>query len=216
MVSTVASNQRLKQQLVSNDIEAESFAIIAESVDLQYLSRPEREVAARIIHACADPSILPTLVFAPGVISAAVIALKQKHRIITDVEMVKNAIYTSDAICYLSEISQRSEGKTRTQLGIEKAALEFGQGAIFVIGCAPTALFSILDLHERGLISPTAVIALPVGFVGSSQAKEALSCSTIPHITNRGVRGGSAMTAAAFNAIARMAVDHYPFEEASQ
>lgn len=208
------TKQRLSQQLAGNYIEAASFSIISETMDLSRFDREEREVIARIVHSCADPSIAESLAIQAGAISAAIGAIQSGGVVITDVEMVKSALYFGSPVCMLGEIRQSEKNKTRTQLGVERAALKYPQGSIFVIGCAPTALETVIELTQQGTISPSAIIALPVGYVGAAQAKAHLVQSQLPYITNIGVRGGSAITAAAFNAIARMAAGIYSFEAA--
>lgn len=207
-------NSRLKMQLTGNEIEAQSFRLIADEIDLSHLSRKQREVAARVIHACADPSIADSLTMSPNAIDHAIALLKNGSKVISDVEMVRRALYASDVICALDFSSASAKGKTRTQVGIELAAKENPDGAVFVVGCAPTALFSLLDMARKNEISPGVIIALPVGYVGAAQSKEALANSPYEFVTNEGPRGGSAITAAAFNAIARMAIDNYSYEKA--
>ena len=188
--------------------------IIAATVDLSGYGRQEREVVARIIHSCADPSIAETILISPGAIPAAIAALQSESAVITDVEMVRSALYAPSPLCMLAQVPSAQKNKTRTQLGIELAARSRPSRSIFVVGCAPTALATIIELAQSHAIDPAAVIALPVGYVGASEAKDALAKSGISSITNRGGRGGSAMTAAAFNAIARMAAGIYSFEAA--
>ena len=183
-------------------------------MDFSRFDREEREVVARIVHSCADPSIVESIAIATGAISAAIGAIRNGHAVITDVEMVKSAIYFGSPVCMLGDVVQSEGNKTRTQLGIERAALANAENSIFVIGCAPTALESVIELSRQGAINPSAIIALPVGYVGAAEAKAHLAHSQLRYITNIGVRGGSAITAAAFNAIARMASGTYSFEAA--
>lgn len=206
---------RLKVVLKGNAIEAESFRRIAHEVDLSRHTREEREVIARIIHSCADPSIASTLNFSTNSIHAAIDLLRNSAPIITDTQMVRHALYAENIICALDHQNKSDGAKTRSQLGIEGAAKQYPYGAIFVIGCAPTALMSLLEMADHEEIVPGAIIALPVGYVGAAESKAKLSMSRYDFLTNSGARGGSAMTAAAFNAIARMAADQYSFESAT-
>ncbi|KJF18111.1 precorrin-8X methylmutase [Acidithrix ferrooxidans] len=215
IVIEVKSINRYLQQMAGNDIEDKSMAIIAQSVNLNGFDRYEREVAARVIHACADPTILETLSFSDGSVAKAVNCLaNSRAKVITDVEMTRRALYWRETICGLDQVETPDQNKTRTQTGIENALLESPSDPIVVIGCAPTALYSVIELWEKERIDPTLVVALPVGFVGAAEAKKLLQESEIPQISNIGPRGGSAMTAAAFNAIARMAKGSFVLEEA--
>jgi precorrin-8X/cobalt-precorrin-8 methylmutase len=109
--------------------------------------------------------------------------------------------------CFLDEVPQAPPGDTRSAAAIRLAAERFPDGALWVIGNAPTALFALLDLHAAASVRPAAVIGLPVGYVGAAESKAALWDSALGPvaITNSGVRGGSAVAAAAVNALARLA-----------
>jgi precorrin-8X/cobalt-precorrin-8 methylmutase len=128
--------------------------------------------------------------------------------------MVRSGITTVATTCLLDEATAGPNGiPTRSADAITRAATRWPEGAVFVIGCAPTALFEVVRLVESGALRPALVIGMPVGFVGAADAKGALRriASDRPHgrplpaISNRGEKGGSAVASAAFNAIARLA-----------
>jgi precorrin-8X/cobalt-precorrin-8 methylmutase len=115
---------------------------------------------------------------------------------------------TSEVLCYLDRVTARPEGRaTRSEAAVDLAAGDHHQGAVWVIGNAPTALARLAALHQAGRVEPAVVIGLPVGYVGAAEAKEALWASPLGTIavTNVGRRGGSAVAAAAVNALHRMA-----------
>jgi precorrin-8X/cobalt-precorrin-8 methylmutase len=119
--------------------------------------------------------------------------------------MVRRGITGTDTVCYLGEItSARATGATRSARGMALAARRHPTGAVVVVGCAPTALLEVARLAAEGF-APALVVGLPVGFVGAADAKAALRATRLPAITNVGDKGGSAVTAAAVNAVVRLA-----------
>jgi precorrin-8X/cobalt-precorrin-8 methylmutase len=192
-------------------IEAESYRIIAERVDLSAWPPPERAVVARIIHAAADVGYADTLRLTPGAVAAGVDALRAGAPVVVDVEMVAAATRRSDPVCLLAEgrIEQAAAtgepGLTISAAAMRVAARRWPAGAVVVVGNAPTALFEVLALAAAGRFAPALVIGLPVGFVGAAESKEALRAAPLPSVSNVGERGGSAVAAAALNALARLA-----------
>ena len=188
-------------------IEEESFRRLAERIDLSHLPPFTRAVVGRVIHATADLSFAETMVVDEVAAEAGARALASDAPVITDVEMVRAGI--AGGRCYLAEAraeTSRPHGLTLTARAMELAAAAHREGAIFAIGCAPTALEQLVTLVERGEVRPALVVGVPVGFVGASEAKERLRSSTrIPSISNLGERGGSAVAAAIVNALGRMA-----------
>jgi precorrin-8X/cobalt-precorrin-8 methylmutase len=118
--------------------------------------------------------------------------------------MTRVGITGVTAACYLAEVPSGGD-TTRSAGGIRLSAERHPHGAVVVIGCAPTALAETLVLAAAGRFSPAAIIALPVGFVGAAATKEAARASGLPVISNIGDKGGSAVAAAACNAIVRLA-----------
>lgn len=195
-------------------IESESFRILHERVDLGGLSPMVTSVTARVIHASADLEFAQLMVMDDASVSAGIDAVLAGAPVICDVQMVRSGITAVATTCLLPEATAGPNGTpTRSADAITRAARRWPDGAVFVIGCAPTALFEVVRLVESGALRPALVIGTPVGFVGASESKEALRriAADRPHgrpvhaISNRGEKGGSAVASAAFNAIARLA-----------
>jgi precorrin-8X/cobalt-precorrin-8 methylmutase len=189
-----------------------SFAIIRAEADLARFSPEEERVAVRIIHASGMVEIARDLVFSPGAVSAAREALAKGAPILCDSKMVANGVTrarlpaNNDVICTLDDPRvadlARDTANTRTATAMELWRDRL-RGALVAIGNAPTALFRLLEMLDAGAPSPAAIIGMPVGFVGAAESKEALIADgRVPFVTMRGRKGGSAMTAAAINALA--------------
>jgi precorrin-8X/cobalt-precorrin-8 methylmutase len=182
-------------------IETESYRILREMVDLSHLGPISRAVAERVIHASADPDYAESLVLDEAALENSISALQRGEPVVTDAGMVAAGITGSQTRCFVSEprareLSERL-GITRSAAGFRLAAEEVGGGDIWVVGNAPTALFELLGLD----VAPALVIGLPVGFVGAAESKAALLASGLPAVANRGPKGGSAVAAAALNAL---------------
>lgn len=187
-------------------IEAESYRILAGRVDLSGWPEGPRAVVARVIHATADLEYAGTMVVEESAVAVGVAALAAGAPVVADVEMTRAAVTGLDVRCYLGEMPRRHSGPlTRSAAAARLAAARHPEGAVFVVGCAPTALVELLRLAAAGTLRPVLVVGLPVGFVGAAQAKEALRRSGLPAITNRGEKGGSAAAGAAVNALAGLA-----------
>jgi len=184
-------------------IEAESYRILAERVDLSAFGPVAAAVVARVIHASADLDYASTLQVDEAAAAAGVAALAAGAPVIVDVEMVRHGITGVDARCFLPASAQA--GTTRSAAGMALAAEAHPEGAVVVVGCAPTALEEVLRLHAAGRFRPALVIGLPVGFVGAAESKARLRASGLPAISNTGEKGGSAVAAAALNALVRVA-----------
>ncbi|HEV2741546.1 MAG TPA: precorrin-8X methylmutase, partial [Rubrobacter sp.] len=182
-------------------IERESYRILRGMVDLSHLEPLGRAVAERVIHASADPEYATDLVLDEPALRGGLEALRRDAPIVTDVHMVAAGITVRETLCLVSDARARdlSErlGITRSAAGFRLAADEVGPGAVWVVGNAPTALFERLETDIR----PALVVGLPVGFVGAAESKEALVWSDLPGVANRGPKGGSAVAAAALNAL---------------
>ena len=182
-------------------IETESYRILREMVDLSHLGPLSRAVAERVIHASADIEYAETLVLDESALEDGISALRRGVPVVTDVGMVSAGITGRETRCLVSdprarELSERLS-VTRSAAGFRLAADEIGEGAIWVVGNAPTALFELLGLD----VAPALVVGLPVGFVGATESKDALINSGFPALANRGPKGGSAVAAAALNAL---------------
>jgi precorrin-8X/cobalt-precorrin-8 methylmutase len=188
-----------------------SFALIRSEADLARFLPVEERVAVRVIHACGMVEAAADLVFSPSAVEAARDALRAGAPIFCDARMVSEGVtrtrlpVSNDVICTLSDPATpelaAKIGTTRTAAAIE-LWLPRLQGAVVAIGNAPTALFRLLEAISAGAPRPAAIIGMPVGFVGAAESKEALIESGLPAIVMRGRRGGSAMAAAAVNALA--------------
>lgn len=190
-----------------------SFSIIRSEARLDRFDAQDEKIAVRIIHASGMVDVADDIVFTPGFSIAASAALRAGAPILCDSQMVAHGITRARlpadnaVICTLSDARvpalAASIGNTRSA-----AALELWRdqvlGSVVIVGNAPTALFRLLEiLQEPGAPRPAAVIGMPVGFVGAAESKEALLASNlVPSVIVRGRRGGSAMAAAALNAVA--------------
>jgi precorrin-8X/cobalt-precorrin-8 methylmutase len=191
-----------------------SFAIIRAETDLSRFSADEAEIAVRMIHACGVVEAARNIVFGANFVAAARSALAAGAPILCDAEMVAHGVTrarlpaNNDVICALHDprVPALAEklGTTRSAAALDLWSDRLA-GAVVAIGNAPTALFRLLDSIEAGAPKPAAILGIPVGFVGAAEAKAALAaCSRdLPFLTVRGRMGGSAMTAAAVNALAR-------------
>jgi precorrin-8X/cobalt-precorrin-8 methylmutase len=193
-------------------IYRQSFATIRAEADLAGFSAAEARVAVRVIHACGMVEVAQRIRFAPVFAEAARAALLRGAPILCDAKMVAHGITrprlpaNNEVLCLLDdprvpELAKRI-GNTRSAAALELWGEKLG-GAVVAIGNAPTALFHLLDLLDRGAPPPAAVIGLPVGFVGAAESKQALAeDNRIPWMVVEGRLGGSAMAVAAVNALA--------------
>ena len=194
------------------EIYRQSFATIEAEVRLDRLPASLRSVARRMIHACGMTDLVDDLAWSGDPVAAARAAVGQRAPILTDAQMVASGIIRTrfpetEVVCVITEDAV-AEAAKRLQTTRSAAAVELWrgrlQGAIVAIGNAPTALFHLLDMIEAGGPHPVAIFAFPVGFVGAAESKQALIDADlgIPYLTLRGRRGGSAIAAAAINALA--------------
>jgi precorrin-8X/cobalt-precorrin-8 methylmutase len=191
---------------VIHPIEMESYRILETRVDLSHLDPGPRAVVERVIHASADPEYATSTVVDVAAADAGVHALRAGAPVLCDVEMVRSGIRGVATECLLAaNTSADSDGPTRAALGMRAAAARHPNGAIVVVGCAPTALDEVLALATGGVFEPALVIGMPVGFVGAAESKARLRASGLPAISNVGEKGGSAVAAAAVNALVRLA-----------
>ena len=185
----------------AHPIETESYRILRGMVDLSHLGPLSRAVAERVIHASADLEYAQSLILDEETLEGGVEALRRDVPIVTDVEMVAAGITGRETRCFVSDPRTRGLSEnldiTRSAAGFRLAAEEVDKRSIWVIGNAPTALFELLELD----VAPALVIGLPVGFVGAAESKDALAESGLPAVANRGPKGGSAVAAAALNAL---------------
>ncbi|MEW1923168.1 precorrin-8X methylmutase [Streptomyces sp. NPDC088360] len=194
-------------------IYRQSFATIRAEADLSGLPADVSQVAVRMIHACGMVDLVRDLAFTPRVVARAREALRAGAPILCDVAMVASGVTRkrlpadNDVVCTLSDPAvpglAAELGTTRSAAALELWRDRM-EGAVIAVGNAPTALFRLLEMIEEGAPRPAAVIGVPVGFVGAMESKDALAAhpSGLEHMIVRGRRGGSAIAAAALNAIA--------------
>ncbi|WP_018235733.1 precorrin-8X methylmutase [Ensifer sp. BR816] len=197
-----------------NAIYERSFAIIRAEADLSGFSEAEADLAVRMVHACGSVEAARQFVFSPDFVSAARSALKNGAPIFCDAEMVAHGVTRArlpagnEVICTLRD---PRTAEIATEIGNTRSAAalklwgERMAGSVVAIGNAPTALFYLLEMLRDGAPKPAAILGMPVGFVGAAESKDALAENSygVPFAIVRGRLGGSAMTAAALNSLAR-------------
>lgn len=194
------------------EIYRRSFAAVRAEADLSALPDSLEGIAVRLIHACGMPEIADDLAWGGDPAEAGRRALAAGAPVLTDARMVADGVIRSrlpaqnTVICTLSEpeVADRAAemGTTRSAAAVDLWA-PLLDGAVIAIGNAPTALFRLLELLAEGAPRPAAILAFPVGFIGAVESKDALIAHSqgVPFLTLRGRRGGSAMAAAAVNAL---------------
>lgn len=195
------------------EIYRRSFAMIRDEANMSALPGDAERVAVRMIHACGMTDLPADIRCSADFVVSASGALAGGAPILCDAQMVANGVTRSrlpadnDVVCTLSDPSVPSLAAqlrtTRSAAAMELWAPRL-EGSVVAIGNAPTSLFRLLELIDSGAPTPAAIIGIPVGFVGAAESKQALvdHGARIPFVTVLGRRGGSAMTAAAINAIA--------------
>jgi precorrin-8X/cobalt-precorrin-8 methylmutase len=189
-------------------IYKKSFSVIRSEADLSSLPASAEDIAIRIIHACGMTDIVGDLRISADFVAVATKALAKP--ILTDAEMLRHGIIDKklNVICTLNNLRAREIGIAK-QTTRSAAAVELWEpdleGALVVIGNAPTALYALLETIDAGGPKPAAIAAFPVGFVGAAESKEEFFKNSrgIPFATVLGRRGGSAMAAACVNGLSR-------------
>jgi precorrin-8X/cobalt-precorrin-8 methylmutase len=193
------------------DIEKRSFEIITEILGDTELNLENELVIKRVIHTTADFEYVENLVFSEHAVAKGIEALKNGCDIVTDTQMAKSGINKTilgklggQVHCFMSNPDVAAEAKergiTRAIVSMERAA-KLDKPCIFAIGNAPTALISLHEQIEQGLLNPALIIGVPVGFVNVVESKELIIASGVPHIVARGRKGGSNVAAAICNAM---------------
>ena len=195
------------------EIYRQSFATIRAEADLGAIPADLEKLAVRLIHACGMVDVVQDLRFSPGAGAAGRAALAQGAPILCDARMVAEGITrtrlpaNNPVICTLNEadvpLLARDLGNTRSAAALEHWR-EHLEGSVVVIGNAPTALFYLLEMLDAGAPKPALILGMPVGFIGAAESKDMLAADSrgVPYVIVRGRRGGSAMAAAAVNALA--------------
>jgi precorrin-8X/cobalt-precorrin-8 methylmutase len=195
------------------EIYRHSFSIIRAEADLSAIPPDLEKLAVRVIHACGMVDVVQDLAFSPGAGTAGRAALAAGAPILCDARMVAEGITRARlpadnrVICTLNDPGvpelARELGNTRSAVALEHWR-EHLEGSVVVIGNAPTALFYLLEMLDAGAPKPALILGFPVGFVGAAESKDLLAADSrgVPYVVVRGRRGGSAMAAAAVNALA--------------
>lgn len=218
-----------------NPIEAESMRIIRQRADLSHLGPLARAVVERVVHATADFDFVETMVVDEVAARTGAEAIAAGATVVCDTRMVASGVTGVDCVVAIDsagipeatgagaiqgvDTPPRVEApagggspagalvRTRSAEGIRAVAASYARGAVWVVGCAPTALFELVGLCESGEVEPVLVVGTPVGFVGAAESKERLRAAGIPQISNVGEKGGSAVAAAVVNALVRWVSD---------
>ncbi|MEU0399215.1 precorrin-8X methylmutase [Streptomyces sp. NPDC006197] len=210
------SNRMFDYEKDGTEIYRRSFATIRAEADLAGLPADVAQVAVRMIHACGMTDLVQDIAYSPGVVASARAALRAGAPVLCDAQMVASGVTRkrlpadNEVLCALSDPAvpglAAELGTTRSAAALElwRDRLE---GSVVAIGNAPTALFHLLEMVAKGAGKPAAVLGIPVGFIGAAESKDALAENTLglDYLVVRGRRGGSAMTAAAINALAHEA-----------
>ncbi|MGQ3481866.1 precorrin-8X methylmutase [Paenibacillus sp. TY11] len=198
------------------EIEGKSFEMITEELGEHPFTAEQYPVVQRVIHASADFELGRSMVFHPKAIEAGIAAIRAGQQVVADVQMIQAGLskdrirqFGGDVHVYISDPDVMEEAKrlntTRAIISMRKA-IQAGEGGIYAIGNAPTALLEMIRLVKEGAAKPGLVIGMPVGFVSAAESKDELRKLDIPFITNIGRKGGSTIVVAALNAISLMAV----------
>lgn len=196
-----------------DEIEKRSFEIIGRELEQRgiVLDAVQESVTKRVIHTTADFDYADTLVYSENAVEKARNLIKNGAHIVTDTNMAKAginkkrlAVYGGEVHCFMADedvaAEAKSRGVTRATVSMERAAA-LDRPVIFAIGNAPTALISLHEMMQEGVFMPAFIIGVPVGFVNVEAAKELIIQSDVPHIVNRGRKGGSNVAAAICNAL---------------
>ena len=206
-----------KYALLPEEIDRRSIEVVEASLPpLDGLTAEERYVVCRIVRAEGDPEIARAVGFSPGAVARGIAAIRAKADVVTDVRMVEVGI--SKALlgrCGLTTHCQidtpntaqraKADGTTRSVAAIRELAPRLN-GAIAVVGNAPTALLALLDMIKDGQAAPALVIGMPVGFIACAESKAELANADVPYISVWERRGGSSAAAATVNALLGLAL----------
>jgi precorrin-8X/cobalt-precorrin-8 methylmutase len=201
--------------MLPQEIETESFAIIAREAGSHGFPPDQWAVVRRVIHTSADFDYLSSIRFHPRAVEAGIAALRAGAAIVTDTQMVRAGIrkrdlagFRCETVCLMDSAGAAEkaarEGTTRAHAAVD-LAVKTWPNAIYAVGNAPTALLRLMELIGQGKATPALVAGFPVGFVNAAESKAALAALDTPHITNAGRKGGSNVAAAVINALILLA-----------
>lgn len=194
-------------------IEERSFEIISEILGDRNIDGIKGAVVKRVIHTTADFEYMDLLEFSPDFFDKMIEIFKNGCTIVSDTNMIKAGVSAANANklnikieCFVNNEkvheNAKAAGITRSMAAVDMVSSVIGP-LVYVVGNAPTAIFRILENIEQGKISPSAVIGVPVGFVGAAESKDALWGNSFPHVITRGRKGGSTVAVAIINALMR-------------
>jgi precorrin-8X/cobalt-precorrin-8 methylmutase len=202
----------------SNKIVKTSMSLIRQSlgVSLENVPASHVPVIERVVHATADPEFAKLLVISEKAVEAGVAAIKAGAKIVTDVKMVKAGInearvkrFGGKIFTYIDDARviklANDKSITKSAAAVRLAVKDGLNGAIVLIGNAPTAAFELADAVRQGLAKPALIVAVPVGYVGAAESKETVASLSTPFIIVKGRKGGSPIAVAVFNALLTMA-----------
>lgn len=198
-----------------NDIETLSFKIIEDEAGPHDFSDAQWQIVRRMIHTSADFEYLQSVRFHPRAVEAGLTAIRAGKPVYTDTQMARAGIsrhhlqpFGVTVRCLIGDPQvielARSRGMTRARAAVDAAAADL-DGAMYVVGNAPTALLRLIERVQADQIHPALIVGLPVGFVNAAESKQALLDLATPYITNVGRKGGSNLAASVVNALAIMA-----------
>lgn len=202
----------------SGKIVDKSMMLIREAIgdDLAKLPKEKVPIVERVVHTTADPEFSKLMVISDDAVKAGVDAIKSGAKVVTDVKMIKAGIndarlkaFGSKVYTYMNDERAmdlaKKEGLTRAAAAMRLAIQDGIDGAIILIGNAPTAAFELAEQIKAGKVKPALIVAVPVGFVGAAESKEVVEKLPVPYVISRGRRGGSTIAVAVFNALLTMA-----------
>jgi precorrin-8X/cobalt-precorrin-8 methylmutase len=207
-----------KMPASSNRIYDKSMSLIRPEIKDVLSKAPKKHIPIieRVVHTTADPELAKLLVIHKDAVDAGVAAIKSGAKVITDVKMVKAGInearvkrFGGKILTYIDDPRTaklaEKEDISRSAAAMRLAVNEGMDGAIILIGNAPTAAFELADQVKKGLAKPALIVATAVGYIGAAESKEAIVTLPVPFIILRSRRGGSAVAVAIFNALLAMA-----------
>lgn len=206
-----------KYALLPDEIDRRSIEVVEASLpQLDDLTAEERYVVCRIVRAEGDPEIAKVVGFSPGAVNLGIAAVKAKAPVVTDVRMVEvgisKALLSRCGIATYCQIDTpntaeraKADGTTRSVAAVRELTPQL-DGAIAVVGNAPTALLALLDMVKAGEVSPALVIGMPVGFIACAESKAELAKVDVAYISIWERRGGSSAAAATVNALLGLAL----------
>lgn len=203
---------------LSTKIYDQSMKLIRPEIQDILTKVPENQVPIleRVVHTTADPEFAKLLEISDTAVEAGVAAIKAGAKVITDTKMIKAGIYEARIKRFGGEISTYIDDKraskmateesiTRSTAAVRLAVSDGADRAIFLIGNAPTAAFELAEQIKKGKVKPALIVAVPVGYVGATESKEAIAELSVPYIITRGRKGSSTIAVAIFNALLNMA-----------